>query len=60
MRTSKKWTQAGDEPPIGDLLDDPIAHALMKADGVVAAEVLTVVDRAQSRRATASAEKPKR
>lgn len=59
MPKTKRWTHAGDEPPIADLLADPIAHALMKADGIVAAEVLTVVDRAQSRDA-APVEKAKR
>ena len=36
------WAQAGDEPSIADLLSDPIAEALMEADGVDFRDVLAI------------------
>lgn len=42
MRRKSPWAQAGDEPSIADLLSDPIAEALMQADGVDFRDVLDI------------------
>lgn len=48
------WIKAGDEPPITDLLSDPIMQTLMKADRIFLADVLALVRRVQSDRIRAS------
>jgi len=42
MLRKSPWDQAGNEPSIADLLSDPIAEALMQADGVDFRDVLAI------------------
>jgi hypothetical protein len=37
------------EPSLAELLSDPIARALMRADGVIAEDVIAVIDRLRAR-----------
>jgi hypothetical protein len=43
MLRNRPWAQGGCEPSIADLLSDPTAQALMRADGVQVGEVLAIV-----------------
>lgn len=45
MEKGNPWTSAGSEPLVADLLSDPIAQALMRADGVFVGDVLAIVTR---------------
>lgn len=38
-----RWSAAGDEPSITDVLNDPIVHTLMRADGVHVADLLAII-----------------
>ena len=38
-----RWSEAGDEPSITDVLSDPIVHSLMRADGVHIADLLAII-----------------
>ena len=65
MRTepgmAQPYATAGIEPPLEELLDDPIAHLVMRRDGVDVAEVWRWVHEARSRLAhTAAAPAEKR
>jgi hypothetical protein len=46
------WTEAGIEPRIRDLLNDPIVQTLMRADGVRVADVLAIIFKDNNRSAT--------
>jgi hypothetical protein len=37
------WAEAGVEPSITDVLSDPIVHTLMRADGVLIADLLAII-----------------
>ena len=39
------------EPSLGELLSDPIAHAMMRADGVVAEDIIAIFERLSARMA---------
>ena len=54
IRTSPGSRDIGDEPSLIELLSDPIAHALMRADGVLAEEVVATVEDVRERLAAAS------
>ena len=45
MAKGNPWATAGDEPLVADLLSDPIAQALMRADGVGVGDVFAIVTR---------------
>lgn len=45
MAKGNPWATAGNEPLVADLLSDPIAQALMRADGVVVGDVFAIVAR---------------
>ena len=49
------WDRAGEEPSIGDLLSDPAGQTLLRADGVTAAEVASIISWVVSRRPPSSA-----
>lgn len=44
MPNELPWANAGTETSIADLLSDPVALALMQADGVVVRDVLTMIE----------------
>ena len=46
------WAKPGIEPPLAELLLDPITVAVMAVDGVEMNEVLAVVERARARLTT--------
>ena len=44
MRKESPWAIAGSEPSVADdLLSDPIAQTLMRADGVMVKDVVAVI-----------------
>ncbi len=45
------YTRAGVEPPLEEMLRDPIVRARMRCDGVEAGEVRRLLDEARRRRA---------
>jgi hypothetical protein len=52
---AQPYATAGIEPPLEELLDDPIAHLVMRRDGVELAEVWRWVQEARSRLAPTAA-----
>jgi hypothetical protein len=55
---AQPYATAGIEPPLEELLDDPIAHLVMRRDGVELADVWRWIHEARSRLGhTAAAEK---
>jgi hypothetical protein len=44
MRKPSLWEDAGQEPPVSDLLSDPIIQLLMQADGVTIKDVIEAID----------------
>lgn len=42
------WSQPGEEPPVEDLMDDPMVRLVMARDGVGRAELETVVARGRT------------
>ena len=42
------WRQAGIEPPLADVLRDPVVQAVMRRDGVTPDELLRVIAEAQA------------
>jgi len=45
MAKGNPWAGAASEPLVADLLSDPIAQALMRADGVIVGDVFAIVTR---------------
>lgn len=43
MPTKAPWAKADSEPSAADLLSDPIAQALMRADGVLVRDVVMII-----------------
>jgi hypothetical protein len=43
MRKESPWTNGDYEPHVADLLSDPIAQALMRADGITVKDVLAAI-----------------
>jgi hypothetical protein len=43
------WGEPGAEPPLGEVLADPIVHAVMRRDGVSRAALDSVIAGAQRR-----------
>jgi hypothetical protein len=52
---TQPYATAGIEPPLEELLDDPIAHLVMRRDGVELADVWRWVHEARSRLAHTAA-----
>ena len=52
---AQPYATAGIEPPLEELLDDPIAHLVMRRDGVDVADVWRWVNEARSRLAHTAA-----
>jgi hypothetical protein len=52
MTESHLWAKPGIEPPLAELLSDPITQAVMAVDGVKVHEVLAIIDRVQARVST--------
>ena len=50
MSDQSDWTRGGIEPPIDDLLSDPIAVAVMRRDGLRAEDVREVIRESRRRR----------
>lgn len=57
---SRKNRYADREPSVADLLSDPIAEALMRADGITVADVLAWIARRTGGAAPAAVEPPAR
>lgn len=56
---SKTWKHAGLEPPLSQILDDPIFDLLMKRDGVERQELVQLIsDYQESTNARCDAEEP--
>jgi hypothetical protein len=49
MITDDRWNGAGTEPRLAEILSDPTALNLMRADGVNADDVTAVIDRMRAR-----------
>jgi len=58
MRKGMPWTNAGSEPSLADLLADPVAQALMRADGVTAADVISAIGGPKRRATRARLDRP--
>jgi hypothetical protein len=43
MRKKSPWATFGHEPPLAELLGDPIIQVLMRADGVAAGDVVELI-----------------
>ncbi len=52
MPSRARWSEAGVEPNITDVLSDPIVHTLMRADGVHIADLLAIIFGGDDRSAT--------
>lgn len=48
MAMKKAWEQAGGEPSLDDILDDPIARLLMEVDGTGKQEVQRLIARVRA------------
>jgi hypothetical protein len=57
---TQPYATAGIEPPLEELLEDPIAHLVMRRDGVELADVWRWVQEARSRLAQTAAAPEKR
>ncbi|GEM_PF-4167384 len=49
LNERQPWGTAGIEPPLCDVLDDPLVHAVMRRDRITAAELKRVIASAQRR-----------
>jgi hypothetical protein len=49
-RPGDRWTRAGVEPALEELLADPVLHLVMRRDGVSLAELRAVIAAARARR----------
>jgi hypothetical protein len=45
MTGSRPWSKPGTEPPLAELLSDPVTQAVMAVDGVKVHEVLAIFER---------------
>ena len=46
---ARRWSRAGEEPDLADLLADPVVHLVMRRDGVSTAELLAVITDARAK-----------
>jgi hypothetical protein len=49
LHESQPWGKAGVEPPLNELLADPVVRAIMQRDGVTTAALTTIIASAVSR-----------
>ena len=49
MHSGDAWREAGREPPLNDVLADPIVQALMRRDGISEARLRDIICRIQER-----------
>ncbi|MFI5023110.1 MAG: hypothetical protein ACHQRJ_15860 [Alphaproteobacteria bacterium] len=45
----QRWTGVGEEPPLVEVLADPVVHLVMRRDGVTHIELEAIIRRAQNR-----------
>jgi len=45
---NRRYASGGIEPPLSEVLSDPIVHAVMRRDGVTREELIAVTQRAAS------------
>lgn len=45
----RRWSRAGQEPALSEVLADPLVHLVMRRDGVSRAELDEVIARAQAK-----------
>lgn len=48
MSISRKWSEAGVEPDLAEVLADPLVHRVMRRDGVTLAELKAVIARGRA------------
>jgi hypothetical protein len=53
--TPERWSRAGVEPRVEDLLEDPMIHLVMRRDGIGTQEVMSAVGEARHRLANPAA-----
>jgi hypothetical protein len=46
---ARRWGQGGAEPPIEDMLSDPVIEAVLRHDGLTREDVLAVIEAARLR-----------
>lgn len=46
--SKRRWTGAGEEPNLAEVLADPVVHAVMRRDGVTFVQLHRVITRAQA------------
>jgi hypothetical protein len=42
------WSEAGTEPPLAEVLADPLVHQVMRRDGVTPSELQRIIRQAQA------------
>jgi hypothetical protein len=47
MAPNRKWSKAGEEPALAEILADPMVHLVMRRDSVTLAQLQRVIARAQ-------------
>jgi hypothetical protein len=58
MTGTHPWSKPGFEPPLADLLSDPVTQAVMTVDGVKVHEVLAIIERVRTQPAKFHASRP--
>ena len=48
MSPNRRWSKAGEEPDIAEILADPVVHAVVRRDSVSMAQLRGVIARAQA------------
>ena len=48
FRPERRWSTAGTEPALADMLADPIVHLVMRRDGVTEDALRRVIEAAQA------------
>jgi hypothetical protein len=56
MAERGKWSEAGIEPRLDDMLADPIVQTVMRRDGVTAEELRDILEALRARRPETDAE----
>jgi hypothetical protein len=60
MKEGRSWENAGREPPVAELLSDPITQMLMRADAVMVEDVIAAIDGRNRRHGPSRLERRKR
>lgn len=50
-RARQRWGVPGSEPPLAEVLADPVVHLVMRGDGVTHTELEAIIRRAQDQAA---------